>query len=261
MPSASGGADATSDDPGGEMEDSRDPNLTKFLATCGAASRRRADELIRSGRVTVDGAVTTDPAFRVASSRVVALDGKTVAPPDKFRYVMLNKPRGYVCSNSDAHAEHLALELITGFPGCFLRSAGRLDKESEGLIVFSDDGDYLERVAHPRHRVTKLYDVTVSRPLTGKDLAAMRSGIVDGGELLRVLEAQQISPGRLRIKLNEGKKREIRRLCAHLGAPVVVLRRIALGGLTLGDLKPGAYRELSEREVALSLTPDPAAEI
>ena len=243
------------------METARDPNLTKYLGKCGVASRRRAEELIRAGRVTVDGTVTADPAFRVAPGRKVAVDGRPAEMPRAFHYVMLNKPRGYVCSNSDAHAGHLALELIDGFPGCFLRSAGRLDKESEGLIVFSDDGDYLERVAHPRHRVTKLYDVTVSRPLTGKDLAAMRSGIVDGGELLRVLEAQQISPGRLRIKLNEGKKREIRRLCAHLGAPVVVLRRIALGGLTLGDLKPGAYRELSEREVALSLTPDPAAEI
>jgi 23S rRNA pseudouridine2605 synthase len=243
------------------MEAARDPNLTKFLAMCGASSRRRAVELIRAGRVTVDGAVTTDPAFRVAPPHVVALDGKTVAPPDKFHYIMLNKPRGYVCSNSDAHAEHLALELITGFSGCFLRSAGRLDKDSEGLIVFSDDGEYLERVAHPRHRVTKLYDVTVSHPLSEKNLAAMRSGVVDEGELLRVLEVEQISPGRLRIKLNEGKKREIRRLCAGLGAPVVRLRRIALGGLALGDLATGAYRELSEREVALSLSQDPAAEI
>lgn len=243
------------------MESARDPNLTKFLARCGAASRRRAEELIRAGRVTVDGAVVTDPAFRATPSQSVAVDGRPVEPPDKFRYVMLNKPRGYVCSNFDAHAEHLALELITGFPGRFLRSAGRLDKDSEGLIVFSDDGDYLERVAHPRHRVTKLYDVMVPHPLGERELAAMRAGIADGGEILRVLEVTQPSPGRLRIKLNEGKKREIRRLCAKLGAPVLRLRRIALGGLTLGDLKSGECRELSEREVALSLQPDPAAEI
>ncbi|MBO7088465.1 MAG: rRNA pseudouridine synthase, partial [Lentisphaeria bacterium] len=186
---------------------------------------------------------------------------RTLAMPEKFRYVMLNKPRGYVCSNSDAHAEHLAAELIDGFPGRFLRSAGRLDKDSEGLIVFSDDGDYLERVAHPRHRVTKLYDVTVSRPLAETELAAMRAGIADEGEVLRVLEVAQTAPGRLRIKLNEGKKREIRRLCAACGAPVVRLRRIALGGLTLGRLKPGEYRELTPEEVAKSLVPDPAAEI
>ena len=243
------------------METAKGPNLTKFLAMCGAASRRRAAELIRAGRVTVDGVVATDPAFRVIPPHVVALDGKILTAPDKFRYIMLNKPRGYVCSNADAHAEHLAVELITGFPGRFLRSAGRLDKESEGLIVFSDDGDYLERVAHPRHLVTKLYDVTVPRRLSPAELAAMRSGVADGGEVLRVLEVVQSAPGRLRIKLNEGKKREIRRLCAHFGAPVVRLRRIALGGLTLGGLKAGEYRELSEREVELSLCPDPAAEI
>ena len=135
------------------METGRDPNLTKYLGKCGVASRRRAEELIRAGHVTVNGAVTTDPAFRVGSGQVVAVDGRPAEVPREFRYVMLNKPRGYVCSNSDAYAEHLALELIDGFPGRFLRSAGRLDKESEGLIVFSDDGDYLERVAHPRHRL------------------------------------------------------------------------------------------------------------
>ena len=238
-----------------------DPNLTKFLGMCGAASRRRAEVLVRTGHVTVDGVVTTDPAFRVAGSSEVAVDGVPVTPPRKFRYIMLNKPRGYVCSNFDAHAEHLALELIDVPPGCFLRSAGRLDKESEGLIVFSDDGDYLERVAHPRHLVTKLYEVSVSRPLAAAELAAMRAGVNDGGETLRVLEVEQKSPGFLLIKLNEGKKREIRRLCARFGAPVSRLRRIALGGLTLGGLAPGEYRELSAEEVARSLRPDPAAEI
>ena len=243
------------------METGRDPNLTKYLGKCGVASRRRAEELIRAGHVTVNGAVTTDPAFRVGSGQVVAVDGRPAEVPREFRYVMLNKPRGYVCSNSDAYAEHLALELIDGFPGRFLRSAGRLDKESEGLIVFSDDGDYLERVAHPRHRVTKVYEVAVARPLTDAELAAMRSGVADDGEVLKVLAAEQISPGHLRLKLNEGKKREIRRLCAGFGAPVVRLRRVALGGLTLGGLKVGEYRELSPDEVALSLRPDPAADV
>lgn len=241
------------------MEEIRDPNLTKYLGRCGVASRRRAEELIRAGHVTVDGVVTTDPAFRVGNGRVVAVDGRPAEAPREFHYVMLNKPRGYVCSNSDAHAEHLATELLDGFPGCFLRSAGRLDKDSEGLIVFSDDGDYLERVAHPRYRVTKVYEVTVTRPLTEAELAAMRSGVADGGEVLRVLEAVQTAPGELRLKLNEGKKREIRRLCAGFGAPVLRLRRVALGGLTLGKLAPGKCRKLSPDEVELSLRPDPGA--
>lgn len=243
------------------MEHGGRPNLTKYLAMCGVSSRRRAEELIRAGRVTVDGVTATDPALRVDLSQVVTADGREVSPPASFHYVMLNKPRGYVCSNADAHAAHLAVELIDGFPGCFLRSAGRLDKDSEGLIVFSDDGEYLERVAHPRYLVTKLYDVTVTRPLRDSELAAMRAGVEDGGEILRVLEAVQTAPGRLRIKLNEGKKREIRRLCAAFGSPVKRLRRIALGGLELGTLASGEYRELAPDEVAASLRPDKAAEI
>jgi len=243
------------------MDKAKDPNLTKYLGTCGVASRRRAEELIRAGHVTVDGTMTTDPAFRVGRGQVVAVDGRPAELPRSFHYVMLNKPCGYVCSNSDAHAEHLARELIDGFPGCFLRSAGRLDKDSEGLIVFSDDGDYLERVAHPRYMVTKVYEVAVTRPLTDAELAAMRAGVRDGGEVLKVLEAEQPSPGHLRLKLNEGRKREIRRLCAGFGSPVLKLRRVALGGLTLGGLKPGEYRELSPDEVALSLRPDPAADV
>lgn len=234
----------------------RDPNLTKYLGQCGIASRRRSEELIRAGRVTVDGRTVADPAYRVAPGQAVCVDGRAAAAPQKFRYVMLNKPRGYVCSNSDAHAAHLAVELIDGFPGCFLRSAGRLDKESEGLIVFSDDGGYLERVAHPRYRVTKLYEVDVERPLADRDLAAMRSGVAEGGETLRVLETQRLSPLRYRFKLNEGRKREIRRLCAFFGSPVVRLKRIMLGGLELGELKPGEYRELAPDEVALTLRGD-----
>lgn len=242
------------------MDAERSPNLTKYLALCGVASRRRAEELIRAGHVTVDGAAAADPALRVGPGREVAVDGRKIRPPENFRYIMLNKPRNYVCSNADAHAEHLAVELLRdGYPGCFLRSAGRLDKDSEGLIVFSDDGEYLERVAHPRHLVTKVYEVAVARPLTETELAAMRSGIEDDGEVLRVLEAKQTAPGHLLFKLNEGRKREIRRLCARVGAPVRRLKRIALGALELGDLKPGEYRELAPEEVARSLRPDPEA--
>ena len=236
------------------------PNLTKYLGLCGVASRRRAAELVRAGRVAVDGEVVTDPARRVEPGARVTVDGRAAEPPAGFCYIMLNKPRGWVCSNADPHAEHLAVELIDRFPDRLLRSAGRLDKDSEGLIVFSDDGDYLEHVAHPRHQVTKLYDVTVARPLDDRALDAMLRGIADSGEVLRPLEVVRLSPRRYRFKLNEGKKREIRRLCAHFGAPVTRLRRIALGALELGDLEPGKYRELTADEVALSLRGDPAAQ-
>lgn len=235
------------------------PNLTKYLGQCGVASRRRAAEIIRSGRVAVDGEIVTDPALRVEPGRRVRVDGREATLPERFHYIMMNKPRGWVCSNADAHAEHLAVELIDRFPGCFLRSAGRLDRESEGLIVFSDDGGYLERVAHPRYLVTKLYEVAVENPLDDRALEEMRRGVAESGELLRVLEAVRLAPRLYRFRLNEGKKREIRRLCAFFGSRVNRLKRIALGGLALGALKPGEYRELSPDEVALTLRGDPAA--
>ena len=235
------------------------PNLAKYLGQCGVASRRRAAEIIRAGRVTVDGKVVTDPALRVAPECRVHVDGREAAPPERFHYIMMNKPRGWVCSNADAHAEHLAVELIDRFPGCFLRSAGRLDKDSEGLIVFSDDGGYLERVAHPRYQVTKLYEVAVENPLDDRSLAAMCRGVAESGELLRALEVVRLAPRLYRFRLNEGRKREIRRLCAFFGSRVTRLKRIALGGLALGALKPGEYRELAPDEVELTLRGDPAA--
>ena len=161
--------------------DRKSPNLTKYLGQCGIASRRRAAEIVRDGRVTVDGEVVTDPALRVVPGCRVLVDGRDATLPERFHYIMMNKPRGWVCSNADAHAEHLAVELIDRFPGCFLSSAGRLDKDSEGLIVFSDDGGYLERVAHPRYQVTKLYEVAVENPLDDRSLAAMCLGVAEGG--------------------------------------------------------------------------------
>ena len=237
------------------MAEAKDPNLGKFLSLCGAASRRGAVELIRAGRVSVNGIVETDPARRVSADEAVALDGEALAPPKRFHYVMLNKPRGYVCSNADRHAEKLAADLLRGsYPG-FLRSAGRLDKESEGLIVFSDDGAYLERVAHPRYMVCKRYEVTVARELADADLARMVSGIADEGEMLRAISVERLDGRRYMFKLNEGKKREIRRLCRACGAPVLKLKRISLGALELGELESGEHRELSAEEVEKSLLP------
>ena len=237
------------------MADVREPNLGKFLSLCGVASRRGAVELIRSGRVGVNGVVELDPARRVSAGEVVTFDGAVLAVPERFRYVMLNKPRGYVCSNADAHAEKLAVDLLRGSYSGFLRSAGRLDKESEGLIVFSDDGAYLERVAHPRYMVSKRYVVTVARELAEADMARMTAGIEDDGEVLKVISVEPLGGKRYMFKLNEGKKREIRRLCRACGAPVLNLKRISLGALELGDLRSGEHRELSAGEVEKSLIP------
>lgn len=224
-------------------------NLVKFIASSGLASRRQAEKLIRAGRVTVDGIVTVDPAYRVQLPRVIKLDGKTVEKPSSFRYVLLNKPRGYVCSNADDHAEKLAVELLTGIPGKMV-SAGRLDKESQGAIIFSNDGSFINLLTHPRYGVLKTYHVYTDGVLDENARKRICSGIRDHGELLKARSVTLLSDGGYEFILNEGKKREIRRLTAACGAPTVKLIRMKIGKISIDGLPEGRYRELSSGEVA-----------
>ena len=217
--------------------------LVKFLSAAGVASRRAAGDLVKAGRIAVNGRTIREPGFRILP----------VEPAGRFHYIMLNKPRGYVCTNADPHAPRKAVDLIRLDPPVRLFSAGRLDKESEGMILFSNDGDYVARLTHPRYEIRKTYLVRVTREFTEPELTRIRTGITDGGEHLRVISIAPAGNCLYRIVLNEGKKREIRRLTAAVGAPTLELRRIRIGGLALGDLPQGAFRELTPEEVALTL--------
>ena len=183
----------------------------------------------------------------------ITVDGRPLTQEGQKRYLMLNKPRGYVCTNADPHAPRKAVDLIRLDPPVRLFSAGRLDKESEGMILFSNDGDYVARLTHPRYEIRKTYLVRVTREFTEPELTRIRTGITDGGEHLRVISIAPAGNCLYRIVLNEGKKREIRRLTAAVGSPTLELRRIRIGGLALGDLPQGAFRELTPEEVALTL--------
>lgn len=227
--------------------------LVKFLSAAGVASRRAAGDLVKAGRIAVNGRTIREPGFRILPADTVTLDGRPVEPAGRFHYIMLNKPRGYVCTNADPHAPRKAVDLIRLDPPVRLFSAGRLDKESEGMILFSNDGDYVARLTHPRYEIRKTYLVRVTREFTEPELTRIRTGITDGGEHLRVISIAPAGNCLYRIVLNEGKKREIRRLTAAVGAPTLELRRIRIGGLALGDLPPGAFRELTPEEVALTL--------
>ncbi|MEI3002473.1 MAG: pseudouridine synthase [Victivallis sp.] len=227
--------------------------LVKFLSAAGVASRRAAGDLVKAGRIAVNGRTIREPGFRILPADTVTLDGRPVEPAGRFHYIMLNKPRGYVCTNADPHAPRKAVDLIRLDPPVRLFSAGRLDKESEGMILFSNDGDYVARLTHPRYEIRKTYLVRVTREFTEPELTRIRTGITDGGEHLRVISIAPAGNCLYRIVLNEGKKREIRRITAAVGSPTLELRRIRIGGLALGDLPPGAFRELTPEEVALTL--------
>ena len=224
-------------------------NLIKFIASSGAASRRKAEELIRAAHVTVNGSTVTDPACKVSENDQVFLDGRQLFPEEKFYYILLHKPRSYVCSSADRHAEKLAVDLLKSIPARLV-SAGRLDKDSEGAIIFSNDGNFINFLAHPRYGVLKTYIVHTASPLAPEDLLRIQQGIADGSELLKAESVRQLGKKRYEFILNEGKKREIRRLTAACGAPTKRLIRIKIGTVELGTLPAGSFRELSAAEIS-----------
>lgn len=229
------------------------PNLTKFLSTAGVASRRHSADLIKEGHVTVNGEVQTNPGTRIGEKDVVEVDGKRVRMRAKRHYVMLHKPRGYVCTSEDEHAAKKAIDLIQLKDGARLFSAGRLDKNSEGLILFSDDGDFVAQLTHPRHGIEKTYEVSTDRPLSKEDIDRMLKGIANAGDLLKARAVRTISPTKYQLVLGEGKNREIRRMMDALGHSTNRLKRVAVGKLTLRGLDVGEWRELTKEECMLAL--------
>lgn len=231
-------------------------NLTKFIAVSGFASRRRSADLIVQGHVTVNGENCVNPGTQVTEEDEVRVDGTLIKSQGRLYYIMLHKPRGYVCTMDDIHAEKKAIDLIHLPEPVRLFSAGRLDKNSEGLILFSNDGNWVATLTHPRYGITKIYQVTVDEPLTTAQIHRLTTtGIVDDGECLRALNIIKQAPGRYLFKLGEGKNREIRRMIEGIGNRVRRLKRIAVGNLRLGNLPMGQWRELTADEVQAALGP------
>jgi 23S rRNA pseudouridine2605 synthase len=223
--------------------------LASFLSRCGIASRRACASIITDGRVTVNGEVVTALATRVRPGKdQVTCDGKAVAESAK-RYVLLHKPAGYVCTAKDRHAEKLAGSLIDSPPGERLFSIGRLDKDSEGLLLYTNDGELAQLLLHPRHEVEKVYVVTTRRPIRKSSLPRLLKGVTDEGELLRAKAVETCGKCQVRITVAEGKKREVRRMVLQLGGQVKQLIRVRFGPLELGEFQSGFSRELRKDEV------------
>jgi len=224
--------------------------VQKLLSERGVASRRHAEELIRAGRVTTGGRHVT-LGERVAPDAPLEIDGRPVAAAVARRYVLLNKPVGVVSTASDERGRPTVVALVGARERLY--PVGRLDADSEGLLLLTNDGAWAERVLHPRHGHDREYDVDVVPEPGDAELAALRRGVrLEEGiarcEGLRIVSASH-GRGRLRVVLRTGWKRQLRRMCAAVGLRVVRLRRVRLGPLRLGPLPPGRWRELSEREV------------
>lgn len=224
--------------------------VQKLIAKSGLCSRRKAEELLAAGRVTVDGTVVGLGDKADQENQVICVDGKELSFTDKPTYIVLNKPRGYVCTLADSHAEHLVTELVDC--GARVYPVGRLDKDSEGLLLLTNDGDFSQMMTHPKGQVDKIYRVTVTGALDncGERLAAVRD--LDG-EIIVPAQVRELGTGNgskeLEVTIHQGKNRQIRRMCEKVGLKVLRLRRIQEHGLRLGDLKEGQWRYLTEREI------------
>ena len=237
--------------------------LQKMLADCGVASRRKSEELIRNGQVKVNGKVAEIGDKVDPYSDKVYVRGKrvTAAAKPKHRYIMLNKPRGYVTTMSDERGRKCIAELIEDIEER-VYPIGRLDKDSEGLLLLTNDGEFANHIMHPKKHVNKVYRVTVRPTITEEMVEKLQTGIVlDGRKTapaqVRVVTKQE---GRvvLEIVIREGRNRQIRRMCESLGLEVARLKRTQIGTVKLGGLKQGMYRDLSADEVKrLSHDPNP----
>lgn len=226
--------------------------LQKLIARAGVCSRRSAESLLTAGRVTVNGVAAHLGDKADADTDVIAIDGTAIAFAEPAVYLMLNKPRGYVTTLSDELGRATAAELVADC-GTRVFPVGRLDKDSEGLLLFTNDGALMQAMTHPSHQVDKTYEVTVTGELEG---AADRLSAVtelDGEPIMpaqvEIIERRQ-GQALLRVTIHQGKNRQIRRMCAQVGLQVTRLRRVSEDALTLGDLKPGQWRYLTDAEVA-----------
>lgn len=227
--------------------------LNKYLASCGVASRRACEKLISSGRVTVNGQIITSLGTRVDEKHdAVAVDGKQVRPALQRVYIMLNKPSGYVTTVRDTRGRPKVMDLVPAALRLF--PVGRLDIDTEGLLLLTNDGELTHRLLHPRFKVAKKYRALLDREVGSEDLAKLKKGVAlaDGMSApCQVHVTPEFPPGRvMELVLYEGRKRQVRRMFAALGYRVLMLRRLGFGPLALGDLPTGSWRELTAQEVA-----------
>jgi 23S rRNA pseudouridine2605 synthase len=232
--------------------------LQKLLSMAGVASRRTAERLIAEGRVTVNGAVVaTMGAKAVPGVDEVKVDGRRIRPAGRARYILLNKPRGYVTTRRDPEGRRTVLDLLGGVRE-YVYPVGRLDYDTEGLLLLTSDGDLAARLTHPRHEVPRVYEAIVAGTPSDDAVDELRRGIyLDGRRTSEagVTRGTSIGKGReqttkLVLTLFEGRNRQVREMCARIGHPVRTLQRVSLGPLSLRGLPVGAWRDLTPAEIA-----------
>lgn len=226
--------------------------LQKYMAECGIASRRKSEELISEGKVKVNGVIITEIGSKIVpSTDSVEFENRKIIPPQRRTYIILNKPTGYVSTCKDEKGRKTVIDLIDVNERIF--SIGRLDYDTSGLLLFTDDGEIYNKVIHPRQSVDKEYIAEIYGIPSSEDIKKFCSGIDIGGYITAPAEFKIIKSdeniSKVLIKIHEGKNRQIRRMCKAIDHPVIKLKRIAVGNIRLDNLKEGKWRYLSEEEV------------
>ena len=227
--------------------------LQKLIAAAGLCSRRTAEEWIRQGRVVVNGHPARVGESADLATDVVTVDGHRLGRPPRLRYIVLNKPAGYVTTRSDPHAEHTVMELLKGCESTVF-PVGRLDRDTEGLLILTNDGDLAFRLTHPSFGVAKVYVVEAAGEVTQEEADTLRKGVMLEDGVTAPADVRVRSAGAktsfLEMTLHEGRKRQVRLMLAVVGHRVLRLMRIRYGPLNLGGLPAGKWRNLAEHEVA-----------
>ncbi len=228
--------------------------LQKFIAQRGIASRRTAEAMIKAGRVSVDGTTVTEMGIKIdPQQQTVSIDGAPIGPeaPEPI-YILLNKPKGYVTTLSDPQGRPVVTTLLKGITARVF-PVGRLDIDTEGALLLTNDGELTQRILHPRQQTTKTYEATISGVPERRRLTELEQGIMLEGRktwpaVISVVGTDDRTT-RIRITIHEGRKRQVRKMFAAIGHPVIHLRRIAYGRLTLGSLKSGSYRFVNKNDL------------
>lgn len=242
------------------MIDTPGERLARFLAHAGVASRRHAENLIAAGRVQVNGAIVREQGSRIDPAHdIVKVDGRVVRTSTRQVYILLNKPEGYLSTVSDPQGRPTVLDLLPAeLRRLRIYPVGRLDSDTSGLLLLTNDGDFALRLTHPRYALEKHYEVLVQGQPSGAALRALRQGVFiteDNGRKYKTAPAQfsnlhhEGDCTRFTLTIHEGRKRQVRRMLATIGLPVLTLERVGIGALTTGSLPAGQWRYLTEEEV------------
>ncbi len=224
--------------------------LSKVLAAAGVASRRTAEKMVFEGKISVNGTVVRAPQTLVSFDKdQITFDGRPILREQSKVYFLLNKPKGYICSNARVGSKKLVTDLFKEMD-CRLFTVGRLDRDTTGLLLVTNDGLFAQKVIHPSNNLTKEYLIKTEQEITHEHLLSLSKGVFIEKILVRPVKVSKVRRGTLKIVIREGKKREIRLIAEYAGLNIISLQRIRIGALTLGSLKLGEHRQLKETEIS-----------